>query len=54
MTTDPEHLTAAAAQLLSEPNANRMRAVLAERWVHYLSMPVKMSSKVPVEISSLC
>jgi hypothetical protein len=35
MTTDPAHLTAAAAQLLSESNANRMRAVLAERWVHY-------------------
>ena len=35
MTTDPAHLTPAAAQLLSESNANRMRAVLAERWVHY-------------------
>ena len=35
MTTDPSHLTAAAARLLSESNANRMRAVLAERWVHY-------------------
>ena len=35
MTTDPAHLTAAAAQSLSESNANRMRAVLAERWVHY-------------------
>jgi len=31
MTTDPAHLTAAAAQLLSESNGNRMRAVLAER-----------------------
>jgi hypothetical protein len=35
MTTDPAHLTAAAARLLSEPNSNRVRAVLAERWVHY-------------------
>ena len=35
MTTEPSHLTPAAAQLLSEPNANRIRAVLAERWVHY-------------------
>jgi predicted ATPase len=35
MITDPAHLTAAAAQLLLESNANRMRVVLAERWVHY-------------------
>jgi Bacterial TniB protein len=35
VTTDLSHLTAAAAQLLAESNANRIRAVLAERWVHY-------------------
>jgi len=35
MTTEPSHLTASATQLLSESNANRIRAVRAERWVHY-------------------
>lgn len=35
MTTDPSHLTASAAELLSESNASRVRAILAERWVHY-------------------
>jgi hypothetical protein len=35
MTTDLTHLTAPATLLLSESNPNRMRAVLAERWVHY-------------------
>ncbi len=35
MTTEPPHLTASAAELLSEPNANRIRAIRAERWVHY-------------------
>jgi hypothetical protein len=29
------HLTADAAQLLSEPNPARIRAVHAERWIHY-------------------
>jgi hypothetical protein len=32
---DSPHLTAAAAELLVESNANRIRAVLGERWVHY-------------------
>ena len=36
MTTDPSHLTGSAAQLLSEPNANRLRAIRGERWVHYV------------------
>ena len=35
MTIEASHLTASAGQLLSEPNANRVRAVSAERWVHY-------------------
>ena len=35
MTTDTPHLTVAAAQFLSESNANRIRAIFAERWVHY-------------------
>ncbi|PPQ34237.1 TniB family NTP-binding protein [Rhodopila globiformis] len=35
MTTDLSHLTPAASQLLAESNANRVRAVLAERWVSY-------------------
>lgn len=35
MNTDPVHLTAGAAELLSQPNAHRIRAILAERWVHY-------------------
>lgn len=35
MTTEPSHLTASATQLLSESNASRIRAVRAERWVHY-------------------
>ena len=35
MTAEPSHLTAAAAELLSESNANRIRAILGERWVHY-------------------
>jgi hypothetical protein len=35
VTIEASHLTASAGQLLSEPNANRVRAVLAERWVHY-------------------
>jgi len=33
--TDPPHLTTAAAGFLLESNANRMRAILGERWVHY-------------------
>jgi hypothetical protein len=33
--TDPPHLTNAAAGFLLESNANRMRAILGERWVHY-------------------
>jgi len=35
VTAEPSHLTAAAAELLSESNANRIRAILGERWVHY-------------------
>jgi hypothetical protein len=35
VTTDPPHLTGAAAELLSESNAHRIRAILGERWVHY-------------------
>ena len=35
MTTDPSHLTASAAQLLSDTNASRIRAIRGERWVHY-------------------
>jgi hypothetical protein len=35
VTTEASHLTAAAAELLSESNANRIGAILGERWVHY-------------------
>jgi hypothetical protein len=35
VTADSSHLTAAAAELLSESNSIRIRAILGERWVHY-------------------
>ena len=35
VTTEPPHLTAVAAELLSGSNANRIRPILGERWVHY-------------------
>lgn len=35
VTTEPSHLTASAAELLSESNANRIRAIRGERRVHY-------------------
>ena len=35
VTNDPAQLTASAAELLSESNAERIRAILGERWVHY-------------------
>jgi hypothetical protein len=35
VTTDPSHLTVTAAECLSESNANRIRAIFAERWVYY-------------------
>lgn len=35
MNADSSHLTAAAAELLLESNARRVRAVLGERWVNY-------------------
>lgn len=35
MTTEPPHLTASAADLLEESNADRVRAIRSERWVHY-------------------
>jgi hypothetical protein len=35
VTDDVSHLSPAAAALLSEPNNDRTRAILSERWVHY-------------------
>lgn len=35
MTDEPTHLTATAAEFLSEPNPIRIRSILSERWVHY-------------------
>lgn len=35
MTADLAHLTASAKDLLLESNANRIRAILGERWINY-------------------
>jgi Bacterial TniB protein len=35
VTDDVSHLSPAAAALLAEPNNDRTRAILSERWVHY-------------------
>lgn len=35
MASAPSHLTAVAANLLREPNAHRIEAILSERWVAY-------------------